>query len=112
MGESYARFRQLDCRTNKGFDSSGIRRMFDLAAKLKEPINLSIGQPDFDVPAAVKKELIRAVETEKTVTPRRRECRCCVKNSRRKLISSLATMIASCLSAPVPVAVSSLQCWR
>ena len=33
-----------------GFDSSGIRRMFDLAAKLKDPINLSIGQPDFDVP--------------------------------------------------------------
>ena len=49
----------------KGFDSSGIRRMFDLAAKLKEPINLSIGQPDFDVPAAVKKELIRAVEDGK-----------------------------------------------
>ncbi|MGB1928873.1 MAG: pyridoxal phosphate-dependent aminotransferase [Mariniblastus sp.] len=44
-----------------GFDSSGIRRMFDLAAKLKDPINLSIGQPDFDVPPAVKTELVRAV---------------------------------------------------
>lgn len=32
------------------FDSSGIRRVFDLAATLKDPINLSIGQPDFDVP--------------------------------------------------------------
>ncbi len=49
----------------KGFDSSGIRRMFDLAAKLKDPINLSIGQPDFDVPPAVKAELIRAVENGK-----------------------------------------------
>jgi len=49
----------------KGFDSSGIRRMFDLAAKLKDPINLSIGQPDFDVPSAVKSELIRAVEDGK-----------------------------------------------
>ena len=36
------------------FDSSGIRKVFDLAAKMKDPINLSIGQPDFDVPEAVK----------------------------------------------------------
>ncbi|MFT5301074.1 MAG: aspartate aminotransferase [Mariniblastus sp.] len=49
----------------KGFDSSGIRRMFDLAAKLKDPINLSIGQPDFDVPPPVKAELIKAVEDGK-----------------------------------------------
>ena len=35
-------------------NSSGIRRVFDLAAKLKDPINLSIGVPDFDAP----KELI------------------------------------------------------
>jgi len=49
----------------RGFDSSGIRRMFDLAAKLKDPINLSIGQPDFDVPPPVKSELIRAVEEGK-----------------------------------------------
>ena len=32
------------------FDSSGIRKVFDLGAKLNDPINLSIGQPDFDVP--------------------------------------------------------------
>jgi aspartate/methionine/tyrosine aminotransferase len=31
-------------------DASGIRKVFDLAAKLKDPINLSIGLPDFDVP--------------------------------------------------------------
>jgi aspartate aminotransferase/aminotransferase len=48
-----------------GFDSSGIRRMFDLAAKLSDPINLSIGQPDFDVPPAVKAELIRSIEAGK-----------------------------------------------
>lgn len=35
-------------------DASGIRRVFDLAAKLDDPINLSIGQPDFDVPDAIK----------------------------------------------------------
>ena len=31
-------------------DASGIRKVFDLAAKMKDPINLSIGLPDFDVP--------------------------------------------------------------
>ncbi len=49
----------------RGFDSSGIRRMFDLAAKLKDPINLSIGQPDFDVPEPVKAELIQAIQDGK-----------------------------------------------
>lgn len=32
------------------FDSSGIRKVFDLAAQLEDPINLSIGQPDFAMP--------------------------------------------------------------
>ena len=32
------------------FDSSGIRKVFDLAAQLQDPINLSIGQPDFGMP--------------------------------------------------------------
>ena len=32
-------------RTAK-FDASGIRKVFDLAAKMANPINLSIGQPD------------------------------------------------------------------
>lgn len=49
----------------KRFDSSGIRRMFDLAADLKDPINLSIGQPDFDVPDNVKQALIDAVNSGK-----------------------------------------------
>lgn len=51
-------------RTN-AFDSSGIRKVFDLAAKLTDPINLSIGQPDFDVPAEVKAAAIEAIETGK-----------------------------------------------
>ena len=37
-------------RTN-AVDASGIRKVFDLAAKLKDPINLSIGLPDFDFAA-------------------------------------------------------------
>lgn len=42
-------------------DSSGIRKVFDLAAKLENPINLSIGQPDFDVPDEIKEEAISAI---------------------------------------------------
>lgn len=45
------------------FDSSGIRRVFDLAAKLKDPINLSIGQPDFDVPDEIKEATIEAIRS-------------------------------------------------
>jgi aspartate aminotransferase/aminotransferase len=45
----------------KLLDASGIRKVFDLAAKMKDPINLSIGQPDFDVPDAVKEAAIDAI---------------------------------------------------
>ena len=43
-------------------DSSGIRKVFDLARSLKDPVNLSIGQPDFDVPEAVKQAGIQAIQ--------------------------------------------------
>ncbi len=43
------------------FDSSGIRKVFDLAAKLKDPVNLSIGQPDFDVPEEIQQATIDAI---------------------------------------------------
>lgn len=43
------------------FDASGIRKVFDLAASLADPINLSIGQPDFDVPEPVKRAAIDAI---------------------------------------------------
>ena len=39
-------------------DASGIRKIFALAAKLKQPINLSIGQPDYDVDEALKEVAI------------------------------------------------------
>ena len=45
----------------KLLDASGIRKVFDLAATMKDPINLSIGQPDFDVPAPVREEAIEAI---------------------------------------------------
>lgn len=47
------------------FDASGIRKVFDLAGSLKDPINLSIGQPDFDVPEVVKNAAISAIRAGK-----------------------------------------------
>jgi len=47
------------------FDSSGIRKVFDLASQLKHPINLSIGQPDFDVPPEVQEAAIEAIRSGK-----------------------------------------------
>lgn len=44
-------------------DASGIRRVFDLAANLQDPINLSIGQPDFDVPEPVKDAAVEAIRS-------------------------------------------------
>jgi aspartate/methionine/tyrosine aminotransferase len=46
-------------------DSSGIRKVFDLAAKMQNPINLSIGQPDFPVPDAVKQAAVEAILGDK-----------------------------------------------
>lgn len=47
------------------FDSSGIRKVFDLGAKLADPINLSIGQPDFDVPEPARQAAIEAIQSRK-----------------------------------------------
>lgn len=44
-------------------DISGIRRVFDLAAGLKDPVNFSIGQPDFDVPEPIQDALAEAVHS-------------------------------------------------
>ncbi|HLA85608.1 MAG TPA: aminotransferase class I/II-fold pyridoxal phosphate-dependent enzyme [Thermoguttaceae bacterium] len=43
------------------FDASGIRKVFDLGAKLTDPINLSIGQPDFDVPEPARRAAVEAI---------------------------------------------------
>ncbi len=51
-------------RTNC-FDVSGIRRVFELGAKLKNPINLSIGQPDFDVADEVRQAAVDAINAGK-----------------------------------------------
>ena len=46
-------------------DASGIRKVFDLAAKMQDPINLSIGQPHFDTPEPIKQSLFEAVHAGK-----------------------------------------------
>ena len=55
---------RLSARVGR-IDSSGIRKIFDLAKALKDPINLSIGQPDFDVPPALKQAAIAAIQAGK-----------------------------------------------
>ena len=45
----------------KLIDASGIRKVFALGATLEDPVDFSIGQPDFDVPEALKEEAIRAI---------------------------------------------------
>ncbi|MGQ9647087.1 MAG: pyridoxal phosphate-dependent aminotransferase [Thermodesulfobacteriota bacterium] len=41
---------------------SGVRRIFDLARQMKDPINLSIGEPDFDIPGPLKEEGIEWIK--------------------------------------------------
>ncbi len=49
-------------RRAQGFDSSGIRKAFDLAARLQDPINLSIGQPDFAMPPEAREAAKAAID--------------------------------------------------
>src|SRR5438046_10740592 len=46
-------------------ESSGIRKVFELARSLKDPVNLSIGQPHFDVPEPIKAAAHRAIDQGK-----------------------------------------------
>jgi aspartate/methionine/tyrosine aminotransferase len=45
--------------------ASGIRRIFDLAATLKDPIDFSMGQPDFPVPEPIKAAAARAIAADR-----------------------------------------------
>ncbi|MGC8641315.1 MAG: pyridoxal phosphate-dependent aminotransferase, partial [Isosphaeraceae bacterium] len=46
-------------------DASGIRKAFDMAKAMTDPINLSIGLPDFDVAEPVKAAAIEAIHSGK-----------------------------------------------
>jgi aspartate/methionine/tyrosine aminotransferase len=49
----------------RGIEVSGIRKVFDLAANLKDPVNLSIGQPHFPVPEPIKAAAKKAIDDDK-----------------------------------------------
>lgn len=78
--------RYIHSRMN-AIDASGIRKVFDLAAKLKDPINLSIGQPDFDVPQPLKAAAIEAIN--------RGQNRYTVTQGIRELKDRIATQLAA-----------------
>jgi aspartate aminotransferase len=61
-GVYYMAMKKILADRMKYIDSSGIRKVFALAAQMKDPINFSIGQPDFDTPEAIKREAIQAIE--------------------------------------------------
>ena len=63
MTTSTMNFDALFSDRAQAIDASGIRRVFELGAKLEDPINLSIGQPDFPVPPAIREATIRAIES-------------------------------------------------
>ena len=46
-------------------EASGIRKAFEMSKGMKDPINLSIGLPDFDVAEPVKQAAIEAIEAGK-----------------------------------------------
>src|SRR5690242_7400747 len=43
-------------------EASGIRKVFELTKSLKDPVNLSIGQPHFDVPEPIKAAAKAAID--------------------------------------------------
>ena len=49
----------------KQIEVSGIRKVFELAAHMKDPVNLSIGQPHFPVPAPIKNAAKAAIDADK-----------------------------------------------
>ena len=45
----------------KAIDASGIRRIWQMASQMTDPVNFSIGEPDFNAPEQVKESAIQAI---------------------------------------------------
>jgi aminotransferase len=58
-------FSRLIADRSRRIDTSAVVRMFELGARLKDPINLSIGQPEFAVPAPIKDAACAAIQGDK-----------------------------------------------
>jgi aspartate/methionine/tyrosine aminotransferase len=56
--------RALLAHRSLDIDASGIRRVFRLGAKMTDKVDLSIGQPHFAVPGAIKRAAISAIERD------------------------------------------------
>jgi aspartate/methionine/tyrosine aminotransferase len=72
----------------KSIEVSGIRKIFDLASSLKDPVNLSIGQPHFPIPAPIKQAAKDAIDANRngyTVTQGIPELRVKIQASLRQL---------------------------
>lgn len=52
---------QLLAERVRGIEPSGIRKVFDRVSQAKNPINLTMGEPDFDVPEAIKEAAVEAM---------------------------------------------------
>ncbi len=100
----------------RSIDASGIRKVFDLAAKMKDPINLSIGQPDFLVPAVMKEAAKAAIDADRngyTVTQGIPELIDATWNHLRSNVGwDGRVSIAVWSSQVVPVVALCLQPWR
>lgn len=46
----------------KSFESKEVRRIFEVASRINNPIDLSIGEPNFDIPDEIKNEAIRHIQ--------------------------------------------------
>lgn len=53
-------------RNVQSIEISGIRKFFNKVAKYPDAISLTLGQPDFNVPAKIKEAMINAIEDNKT----------------------------------------------
>ena len=72
-------------------DVSSIRKVMELAAKLKDPVNLSIGLPDFPVPEPIKAATHQAIDDDRnayTVTLGLPELRSKIQAEARRLYPS------------------------
>ena len=50
---------------SKAVEMSGIRKVFELARSLRDPVNLSIGQPHFEVPEPIRMAAKAAIDSGK-----------------------------------------------
>ena len=90
---------------------SGIRKAFEMAQNIKDPIDLSIGQPDFPVPEKIKKHAIKAIQEDKngyTPTFGLMELRTAIaeklqKNNKIKNANPENTIITSAVSGGISV---------